>query len=267
MSPEKGVCSLIKLDLANFLAKYSCPRWNRLRILRKLCRMGYHAMGQMWIWRRKWDTYLFIRLGPPKPSKKIRHAVEIEPYDSHNTYPWPYCDPRFATWEEDDSPEGYNLISDPAGFVIRRSTSYCAWKIYEATGRWPTNHGDSDKRRFDAKDWEEFLSMNYSRRVEVEDFMPYPEYCFIGIIPDQGEFGQVVHLECAYIQYQKGVRRADYYVSTYEDFRYKEYRLSEQEAHKITWMMTSRFHIPPQGWRKVKRTYHKLLQKVRQRFC
>lgn len=229
--------------------------------------MGYHAVGQMWIWRRKLDTQLFIRLGPPKPPKKIQHAIEVAPSDSHNTYPWPYHDPRFAAWEEDDSLEGYNLITDPAGFVIRRSTSYLAWKIYEATGRWPTSRGANSKQRFDAKDWEEFLGMNYFRRVEVENLMPYPENCFVGVIPDQGEFGQVIHLERVYISFRNGVRQASYYVSTYEDFQYKEYRLSEQEARKITWMETSRFHVPPHGWRKIKQMYYNVERHIRQKFC
>lgn len=227
--------------------------------------MGYRGLGWLWIWRRKWDAYLFIHLGPPKPSKKLKHAVRASSYDRRNTYPWPYRDPQFANWEEDDSPEGYNLISDPAGFVVRRSTSYCAWKIYEATGYWPTNHG-ANRHRYDARDWEEFLEMNYCHRVTSEEFTPYSGYCYIGIISDQGEFGQVVHLENVHVDFLARTRKVNYYVSTYEDFRYKAYWLTDEEIQNIIWMGTSRYHVPLRGWRKLRYTIQKARRQLRLKF-
>lgn len=252
------------LKFANFLARNSCPRWNRMRVVRKICRTGYRMMGRIAILRAKPGMMPFFLMRPPK---KVEHAVKVAPFDKWNTYPWPYRDPRFADWEEDDSLEGYNLISDPAGFVVRRSTSYCAWKIYEATGRWPKNHGNSGRRRFDAKNWEELLGLNYFNRIEIEDAILQPGYCYIGIIPEQGEFGQVVHLEKVYIHFEDGVQQEDYRVSTYEDFQYKEYWMSGQEAHEMTWMMTSRFNIPPRGWGKVKQKFYEVKRCLRKEFA
>ena len=56
-------------------------------------------------------------------------------YHGVNTYPYPYCDNRFADWPESDNPKTYNLISDQSGCVIKYATSYVAWKIFEETGR------------------------------------------------------------------------------------------------------------------------------------
>ncbi len=222
------------LGLANFLAKYSCPKWNKLRVLRRICRMGYHGLGQFWIWWQRWSRHI-------NPSDERRNIREIESTLSElncevqNTYPWPYRDLRFADWKEDGSPEGYNLISDPAGFVIRRSTSYCAWKIYEATGRWPKNRAQG-WQRFDARDWERFLTMNDFRRVSADELKSSSLRCCIGILPEQGEFGQVVWLEKIFPTFHERMRQVSYQVSTYENFQYKNYRLTNEDAHDVVWM-------------------------------
>lgn len=231
------------LDLANFLAKYSCPKWNKNRILRKVCRVGYQRLSQNWIRYREAESRRPIRLRSPRKFPRLDHAIEPLSEDWHNTYPWPYRDEGFADWEEDDSPEGYNLISDPAGFVIRHSTSYCAWRIREATGHWPMNRG-SERQRFDAKNWEEFLSLNHGQRVtdnfETEmSFMP-SLYCYIGVLPEQGEFGQVVCLDAISVSFHEKVRHLDYLVSTYEDQCYRRYYLSNREAAEIIWMKIHR---------------------------
>lgn len=223
------------LDLANFFAKYSCPKWNQNRLLRKICRTGYQRLSQKWIQRREARLRRPVRHRPPR--KLADHAIKIAPEDWHNTYPWPYREEQFADWEADDSPQEYNLISDPSGFVIRHSTSYCAWKIREATGRWPMQHGDS-WQRFDAKNWEEFLKLNHGRRITADSDMSFiaDSYGYVGILPQQGEYGQVVWLESIYVKFREKVKHLDYLVSTYENQRYRRYYLTDQEAAEIIWM-------------------------------
>lgn len=228
------------LKIANVLAKYSCPRWNRRRILRRLCRMGYRGMAGITAWLQ--------RNGLIQPAIYFERAgVASVPQQRTNTYPALYRNPKFAPWEEDDSPEGYNLISDPAGFVIRRSTSYCAWKIYELTGRWPKVHSveQIDRRkyleislaiddipaeeqrpagvRFDARYWREFLALNgYTKVVDA----PVPGHHYIGIQPKEGEFGQVVWTD--------SVQPGCIIVSTYRDFEYQACHYTGEE--KTTWV-------------------------------
>lgn len=132
-----------------------------------------------------------------------------------NTYPRPYSDPNFAPWEEDDREESYTLITDPANFVIRRSTSYVAWKIFELTGRWPLERGNEGKI-FHAKYWQEFLRLNGCDKIVTQ---PERGHYYVGIIPSEGEFGQVVWFEglsplsCSDLPI--------YTVSTYTDFKYQ----------------------------------------------
>lgn len=218
------------LKLANFLAKYSCSKWNPYRALRWLCRTGYHSMGR-----------LTARL---QRAKLIKPAIHINrpklggmPTFSYDTYPCLYRNPNFAPWEEDDHLKSYTLITDPANFVIRHSTSYCAWKIYELVGRWPTVRSydkinreqyteislaldeipPEERRptgaRYDAKYWREFLALNgYTLVVET----PIPGCYYVGIQYYEGEFGQVVWVD--------KVDSDGVIVSTYFDFEYRTYK-------------------------------------------
>lgn len=229
---------MVLLDLANFFAKYSCPKWNRSCFLRKVCRTGYQKLSQIWIQRREARLRRPVRHRPPR--KLTSAAIEVMPEDRHNTYPWPYRDERFADWVADDSLQGCSLVSDPSGFAIRHSASYCAWKIREATGRWPMQHSNS-QQRFDAKNWEEFLKLNHGRRIVAGSDMSFITglYAYVGILPQQGEHGRVVWLESIYVRLREGVKHFDYLVSTYENRRY---RLTEQEAAEIIWMEIPRRH-------------------------
>ena len=113
----------------------------------------------------------------------------IIPGQGANTYPWPFSDEDFANWDEDDSPENYSLISDPSGCVVKYATSYCAWKIYEVTGTWPQR---KTHIRMDAKNWQLFLGeAGYNEVVEL----PTAPGRYVGINPDEGEFGMVVWYE------------------------------------------------------------------------
>lgn len=191
--------------LANFLAKYALPRWNKCRPLRKVCRSMLYAMCRLYAahWRSEFKDVIGTGW-------------------TCNTYPWPYSDPKFAPWEEDDRPETYTLVSDPAGFVIRRSTSYVAWKIFELTGRWPLERGNEGKI-FHAKYWQEFLALNGYDKVVAQ-----PEHGrhYVGIIPSEGEFGQVVWYE--------GVYKGKYMASTYLNFRHELDR--NYDINQATWI-------------------------------
>lgn len=113
-------------------------------------------------------------------------------YGEHSvdTYLWPYRSQAFADWPEEDGKYSYSLISDPSGFVIRHSTSYCAYKIFESTGNWPQRK--SLHRRFDAKDWVEFLAEAGYPNTVLQLAMGHK---YVGIDPKRGEHGQVVWAE------------------------------------------------------------------------
>lgn len=68
-----------------------------------------------------------------------------------NTYPEPYRSARKSS------------LVDPSTCYNRQCTSYCAWKIAEATGKWPKRTGNMD-----AKDWVARLAENgYTKRVST----------------------------------------------------------------------------------------------------
>lgn len=120
-------------------------------------------------------------------------SIRFAPSGRKLDYPWPYADPDFPGFPEDEDA----LVTDPAGFVIKRSTSYMAWCIYCYTGRWPRRRAYEGKR-YDAKDWGEFLELNGFRSLKgerpwIDHAMPFLD-AYIGINPKAGEFGQLYWL-------------------------------------------------------------------------
>lgn len=199
------------MKIMNFLAKYSVAKWNKNRILRKLCRMLYHAISEFWIrthknvWHDRWRD-------PINGNKRFR--------DVYNTYPWPYAWSTFAAWEEEDD----SLITDPSRFVIRRSTSYCAWKIRELTGKWPTR---PNRERYDAKRWDELLALwGYHKAKEL-----YNGQHYIGVDKTTGEFGEVVWLEEPQTLLEGNCR-----ISTYRNFKFY---ISNVPKDQYTWYQIS----------------------------
>lgn len=170
-----------ELDQVNEWARKSCPKWNKNRLTRKLNRNRYQNAAEKF-----WEGSNFQAV--------INFYKEVDHHT--NTYPWPYRDDLFANWKEDDSPEGYSLITDQSNCVIRHSTSYCAWKIFEATGTWPQK---TSKERLDAKDWQQFLAeAGYTEVLENPDELSSeqnPENRYVGIYPSYGEWGLVVWYE------------------------------------------------------------------------
>ena len=107
-----------------------------------------------------------------------------------NTYPWPYCEPWFADWEEVDKKECYSLVSDRAGFIVRHSTSYCAWKINETTGSWPVR--PRCMSCCDAAHWHRLLFHNNYRNTVKR---PEAGKNYVGIAPSHSKYGEVVWFE------------------------------------------------------------------------
>lgn len=88
-----------------------------------------------------------------------------------NTYPEPYRSARKGS------------LTDPSTCYNRHCTSYCAWKIKEATGNWPKRTGNMD-----AKDWIARLAENgYSKRVST----PSGNGKCVGVLTG-GKYGHVV---------------------------------------------------------------------------
>lgn len=113
-----------KLNAINHWARLSCDRWNKNQLSRRVYRKLYQrAAKKCWespAWRKKTEQYQ-------------------DGYYYFDTYPWPYNHPCFANWGESSTPGDSTLVLDQAGFVIKTGASYCAWKIYESTGRWLRN--------------------------------------------------------------------------------------------------------------------------------
>ena len=151
----------------------------------------------------------------------MQMAREGQLYD---TYPWPYCVPDFANWEEDDNSETYTLISDQALCVVKYPTSYCAWKIFETTGKWLER---KERRRIDARDWDYLLAQNgFTETLSYKK--PLSGHHYVGVNKSIDPWGEVVWLE--------NVRSAHIdrvLVSTYED---KKYKLKYVLANDYIWV-------------------------------
>lgn len=188
--------STFKIRVANFFAKNSCPAWQPVGFIRRISRIIYRSIMEN---------------------------------DISANYRYPYAEPEFANWPESDDGRNYTLISDSAGFVIRHSPSYCAWRIKRRTGKWPKRPTPGKRapgeHAFDAKHWDELLEFNGWQRRESGP-TPFDDTKFIGIIKDEGEFGQLVWLE-TYITY--------YAVSTYANFRMETRTFLPSETPDIIW--------------------------------
>ena len=185
----------------NIWAKKSCTKWNKNRFSRIVNRKKYRRVAQEF-----WESQTGRELTEQYRSGKII-----------DTYPWPYCDPKFANWEEDDSLENYSLISDQSSCVIRYPTSYCAWKIFEATGKWPQK---TSRERLDANRWQQFLKeAGYNQIVAA----PSDGHYYVGINEDQkySEFGIVVWFERS--QGEKAL------VSSYVNKKYEKWDVDPAE--------------------------------------
>lgn len=162
------------LCTVNMWAKQSCPKYSSLGLQRRRFRKLYRNAAMAYFYTPEHQALV-------AEYKSGNHMI--------NTYPWPYCEPEFANWEENDSKEGYSLISDQSNCVVKYSTSYVAYKIFEETGSWPQK---TSSKRLDAKCWAQFLiEAGYT---EIVDHLEEGHH-YVGIKPDEGEWGLVVWFE------------------------------------------------------------------------
>lgn len=159
------------MEMLNRWALKSVSANNSNRVSRVLHRFLYQAVARLYcVFSRDW---------------RLRKSMYENGCFELDTYAWPYCSPEFAGWPEE---EGW-LISDSCGFVIRHSTSYCAQKLHEISGRW-LRHGRGEI--YHAKDWLQLLEINGYDEIVRE---PRDGNAYIGVIPDYGEYGLVVWFE------------------------------------------------------------------------
>lgn len=204
-----------ELATVNRWARMSCDKWNGehlppifnkavLRPVKEAVRAATKASRRFYrqLYRNEARRYW------QSPFGKERTEQYQDGYYYVNTYPWPYNHPGFADWEEDDATGNYTLVSDQSGFIVRHSTSYCAWKIFEATGQWPQR---KTRRRFDARLWREFLAEAGYSNIVIE---PWDEHRYIGVEKySDKQYGEVVWFEMKHDP-EKVV------VSTYSDKKY-----------------------------------------------
>ena len=160
----------IKIAVANYFAKQSLPAWQPIRIVRVVCRMIYRAIMEC---------------------------------GAKTTYP--YADLSFAPWEESGEPEFYTAVTDSLKFVIRMGPSYVAWKVKLATGKRlkmpKPGKRKPGENRFDARHWGEILTYNGWESVSPRDLLSMTKAThrlnvnLIGVIENEGEYGQVVWFE------------------------------------------------------------------------
>lgn len=172
---------MLLIDIANVFARLSCPMWNPIGPVRRGSRRVYRWLAE--------NRYFYGLAMMKHGIRSFRISEYAHLRLDIDTYPPLYANRRFAPWKEiadPDNPKRYNLISSSGGQVIRYPTSYCAWKIYELTGRHPER---LTQKRFDAADWVEFLAeAGYKKVVDH----PRAGHHYVGVIPGEGEFGQVV---------------------------------------------------------------------------
>lgn len=203
----------LMLSVMNFLAKYSTPKWNKVRPLRIACRKTYQSLARARSYAiAHWPEKITL----PSICDKITQDEIV------NTYPYPE---GFAPWPEDDGivepgesaqGRGYAIIIDSMGFVVNRSTSYVAFKIYERTGRRLVR---PDRETYHAKNWAKLLETNGFRKVSKLDVRS-AKGSFVGIIVQDGEFGQVVWLEKTLVTYLHEGEIITQVCSTYRNFEF-----------------------------------------------
>lgn len=144
----------------------------------------------------------------PEHQELIRHYKNGE--KQLNTYPWPLCDVDFAAWQKY---EEERLITDPSNCIVRDSTSYVAYKIFEETGKCPKAKG---KKRYAPQKWISFLGeAGYTHVLDTHFQVKQPGH-YVGINPRFGKEGIVVWFEGATVG-----RSQRFEVSTYVDGIYQ----------------------------------------------
>ena len=203
-------------DYAIFLAKNSVVMFQKDRLIRGVCRGLYRTLAN-----------LYCALS----SEYIRRQGLIGKGVIVDTYPWPYCEEWFADWVEVDTMENYSLVSDNAGFVVKHSTSYCAWKINEFTGSWPTR----PRYMMDcsAVHWHRLLFHNNYRNTVKR---PEPGKKYIGIMPSYSKYGEVVWYEGFEDGFSVDTENDTGGKIVYSTYRDKKYTIGAAPAEWYIWV-------------------------------
>lgn len=200
----------LRIRVANFFAKYSCPAWQRSRVIRKIFRRIYRTI--------------------------MEKGAKNYPYESY----------EFANWPESDEEGKYSLVTDSDGFVIRRSPSYVAWQMRKVSGKRLKRPVPGERKpgehAFDAKHWGEILEFNGWQKMKkgrgpIMSDAINGAY-LVGVMPDEGEFGQVIWFEGVDIRYVPGVGVEcveNWNASSYKDFRKMTYVIPATEKSNVVW--------------------------------
>lgn len=178
-------------DVVNYCAKMSCPKWNRSlwepktrlgEFLKKIFQDNFYKLSRQRYRKKYWAM-------AQKAWESGERQFWIKMLGEHgrcsNTYPWPYCSYNFADWKEE--PDA--LVFDPSGCIVKDSTSYCAWKIYECTGKWPN---EGLEFHTNARNWQYFLEKaGYEKSV----LGPENLHHYVAIDPNDGKKGVVLWFE------------------------------------------------------------------------
>ena len=213
----------------NRWAKLSCPKWNRgkVKILGVPVTEPIHKASRRFFRELYRESARKFWESPEGKRRSYQYKHGLYHVD---TYPHPYALATFGNWEEDSSNEEYSLLSDQSDFILKHCTSYCAWKIFEETGKWPQRK--THDKIFHAKYWREFL-----QEAGYETITPFPldGHHYVGIKPhDYGEFGEVVWFEKT-VQLKNDLPNK-LLVSTYTD---KKYRIAYVDASQYLWIQIS----------------------------
>lgn len=197
----------IYLRAANFVARKSVTKWNKNPVSRRIFRKIRHLIE---FCDEKFSDEHQERLVCYNGGVcKYRHGRSSCGYmvsrDSWvDTMPDLLRNPDYANWPLEDDPENYNLLGDRFGWVIRQSPSYVNFKHLQATGK-PLKHDGICH----AKDWGPMLELNGYHPTSL----PLTGRHYIGVSPNEGEYGQVYWLEDVGHYRQKTVIEASTYLN------------------------------------------------------
>ena len=143
-----------------------------------------------------------------------------------DTYPWPYCDEEFADWPENGDADRYSLVTDQSNCIVKHSTSYCAWKIFETTGKWPQKFS---REKFNAGRWAEFLAEAGYTKVLKPGEMPEMFRNYVGVKSSEDGSGLVVWAEFA--------SDPDEHWVTVSSYVNKKYKIWVADADDFKWVV------------------------------
>lgn len=195
------------LIVANFIARKSVTKWNKNPVSRRIFRKIRHLIEfcDEKFSRDRRERMRHYYGGVFKPHhREFVHDPEISQDYWIDTTPNLLRNLDYANWPLEDDPENYNLLGDRFGLVIRMGPCYVHMKHLETTGR-PLKHDGICH----AKDWGSMLELNGYHPTSL----PLTGRHYIGVSPNEGEYGQVYWLEEVGHYRQKTVIEASTYLN------------------------------------------------------